>query len=101
MDNERRRLYSILDEWVDQPVDDEVRLRHFAVYLLANQVSFEPYVYWTLLQHFSIFALQAQKRYVPLNELEINYYSLILFKEMLVINLKTISYHNLMKFNLK
>jgi len=63
LDNERLRLFGILDEWIDKPIDNEVRLRHFAVYLLANQVSFEPFVYWTLLQHFSIYAIQAQERY--------------------------------------
>lgn len=36
-----------------QLVDEESRLLHFGVYLLANKVGFEPYVYWTLLQHFS------------------------------------------------
>ncbi len=38
-------------------VGEEGRLLHFGVYLLANQVEFEPFIYWALLQHFSSFAL--------------------------------------------
>ena len=40
---------------------EEERLLHFGVYLLANQVEFEPLVYWALLQHFASFALLAEE----------------------------------------
>lgn len=56
LNNERQRLYALSREWMShsgQSVENESRLLHFGVYLLANRVEFEPYLYWTLLQHFA------------------------------------------------
>ena len=63
LDSERQRLHTACHEWVPQSVGDDTRLLHFGVYLLANRVTFEPFVYWTLLQHFSSFSLLLEEEY--------------------------------------
>ena len=57
LNNERQRLHVACQQWVATSVGEDTRLLHFGVYLLTNQVSFEPFVYWTLLQHFSSYSL--------------------------------------------
>lgn len=60
LDGERQRLFAVCQESTGQN-GEEGRLLHFGVYLLANQVEFEPFVYWSLLQHFSSFALLVEE----------------------------------------
>lgn len=63
LDSERLRLYSVCKESRIQPLGEGERLLHFGVYLLANQVDFEPFIYWSLLQHFASFSLLVEERF--------------------------------------
>lgn len=63
MDSERQRLYSMCKESRIRPLGEEERLLHFGVYLLVNQVDFEPFIYWSLLQHFASFSLLVEERF--------------------------------------
>lgn len=62
LNRERQRLYLLCRESGGGSTENEDRLLHFGVYLLDNQVEFEPFIYWTLLQHFASFALLVEEK---------------------------------------
>lgn len=46
----------------DTSAGEEERLIHFCAYLVANKVDFEPFIHWSLLQHFSCFPLLVEEK---------------------------------------